>query len=468
MSQVDVSRVSLSQLINPTEKQKEAFAATLKHRFMLYGGAGGGGKSYFLRWWGIRELLRLFGSTKIRNIRIGLFSVDYPTLTDRQISRINAEIPAWLGRLRETRAEGYNFKLHERFGGGTIALRNLDDPSKYRSSEFAAIAVEELTENPKEAFDDLRFRLRWPGVPRPNFAAATNPGGPGHEWVKRLWIDGDFPDELKPLAHEFKFVRAFAQDNPHLSNQYYQDLLTLPEDKRKAYAEGDWDIFAGQYFSEWRDEVHVVEPFRIPAHWKVWLACDWGFEAPFVALWLAQSPDGELFVVHEVSGTRLRVKEQAQMIFSGNTHLGRGPEFCILDSACWDDSRGKSIAQQFQELGIDFRRSTKNRLGGWQKVRQLLAWEKDADGNLVSSPRLKVFRSCRGLIRTLPAQVHDKNRVEDIDTKGNDHWVDALRYGLMIEDVDVTTPLHIMHPDDAEAIIAAEKQQQLPYSIYGG
>lgn len=463
---MSISDVSLSELINPTPRQLEAFKATLNHRFVLFGGAAGAGKSRTLRWWSIRELLRLYGQTDIRGLRVGLFSDTYGTLQDRQISQISREVPEWLGVLRETKAAGYNLTLHERFGAGTIALRNLDKPEKYKSTEFAAIAVEELTENVKETFDDLRFRLRWPGIERPSFLGATNPGGVGHSWCKSLWVDSDFSayPELKPLAHEFKFIRALPTDNPHLPAQYLKDLESLPEDKRKAYLEGSWDLFVGQYFSEWRDEIHVIKPFTVPRYWKQWMACDWGFEALFVCLWIAQSPEGELFVTSEVSGTHLTVKDQAKLINGINAH--RDPDFGVLDTACWDDSRGESIAQQFQRFGIHFKKSTKNRLGGWQKLRRLLAYEKDESGKLITRPRLQVFDNCRGLIKTLPSLVHDKHNVEDLDSKGPDHHADALRYGIMVEDIQTTTPLHVMHPDDADAIILAQRNEQRPYEIY--
>jgi phage terminase large subunit len=128
---------AFDQIMKPTDSQLQAFKASDQHRFTLYGGAGGGGKSYFLRWWCLRQLLKLYAETGIEGIRVGLFSMDYPTLTDRQISRINREFPEWLGALRKTQSDGYNFQLLPEFGGGTIALRNLDDPSKYRSAEFA-------------------------------------------------------------------------------------------------------------------------------------------------------------------------------------------------------------------------------------------------------------------------------------------------------------------------------------------
>jgi len=176
--------VNLEQLINPTEKQREFLAAIAKKDYVLYGGAAGGGKSYILRWWLILFLCWLYQVKKLANVQVALFCEDYPSLFDRHISKIKYEFPMSLGELKQGTVK--NFVLNPQYGSGVLALRNLDDPSKYLSSEFAAIGVDELTKNEQKVFDFLRLRLRWPGVDRPKFGAATNPGGKGHGWVKKL------------------------------------------------------------------------------------------------------------------------------------------------------------------------------------------------------------------------------------------------------------------------------------------
>src|SRR3990167_1842900 len=180
---------------------------------------------------------------------------------------MEVEFPRWLGEIKDTKTDGLGFHLNPQYGGHILALRNLDDPSKYLSSEFAIIAVEELTTNEEKKFHLLRGRMRWTGVSNPKFIAATNPGGIGHEWVKRRWIDKSFPIEEREIADKFAFVPALPQDNPYLAESYLQTLKSLPEKLRKAYLEGNWDVFEGQYFSEWNSDIHVVEPFAIPESW---------------------------------------------------------------------------------------------------------------------------------------------------------------------------------------------------------
>lgn len=457
--------MKISELIKPTERQRECLRALRGFRFVLYGGAMGGGKSYLLRWWCVLQCIYYFVRYRVRHVRVGLFSEDYPTLVDRQISKIRFEFPPWLGVIRQSRVEGFNFKLRESLGGGTIAFRNLDDPSKYNSSEFAAIAVEELTKNKSvDTFHELRKRMRWPGIPDEDtrFLGATNPGGPGHAWVKGFWIDNEFPPEMDRLKAQFKYVPSKASDNPHLSQGYYDNNLnTLPEEMRKAYADGDWDLFAGQYFKEWRKEIHVIEPFEIPWYWKIERAGDWGEAKPCAHLWIATSPEGQKVAIGEVYGAGLSIEMQAKRILAFEAGKKIAPA-AVLDSACWDTTgRAQCIADQFAEYGVRWVQSPKgpgSRVAGWRVIRKLLAFERDATGKITREPRFKAFSTCRNLIRTLPALVHDGNNPEDLDSDGEDHAADAFRYHAVGPLSAPEMPDGAMSPEAAGFLARADKQ----------
>src|SRR5665213_437163 len=301
------------QLIDPSPKQREFLSAVEHHDFVLYGGAAGGGKSYILRWWLALYLYRLYRERGLRNVQVGLFCEDYPSLYDRQISKIKFEFPPEIGTLKEGVVK--NFQLRPELGGGIIALRNLDDPSKYLSAEFAAIGVDELTKNPKDTFDFLRMRLRWPGVDRPKFVGASNPGGKGHAWVKKIWIEKEFPEELQHIRQQFAFIQAKASHNPHLSPAYYQSLLTLPHAMAQAYAEGSWDTFAGQYFDIFGSQNTVrAEAIGIQPWWPKWISIDWGFKHDSAVYWHTTDPKGVTFTYRELVQNRLSPRMLAQAI----------------------------------------------------------------------------------------------------------------------------------------------------------
>jgi len=229
--------VKFTELANFFPKQREAQLASQRFKFTLFGGSVGSGKSRWLRWMMVYWLIKLYDKYDIKGIRAGLFSEDYPSLNDRHLTKIKYEFPPWMGTWNEARKE---FTLSPEYGAGIIAFRNLDDPAKYLSVEFAVIGIDEINRNPKATFDFLRSRHRWPGIKDVKFLAGCNPLG--EAWVKNIWVKRIFPPDEKE-QYEFVFVPALPTDNPYLPQEYYKSLESLPENQRKAYLEGDWDAF---------------------------------------------------------------------------------------------------------------------------------------------------------------------------------------------------------------------------------
>ncbi len=310
--------IKFSQLVNFTPRQLEAVEAVKNYKYVLYGGAKGGGKSYWLRWILIALLLK-WAKEGFKKTRVGLFCENYPALKDRQITKINSEFPKWLGTLQESQVEGMSFILNPKYGGGILALRNLDDPSKYASSEFAAAGVDELTKNTRDKFDQLRSIIRWPGIENTKFLAGTNPGEIGHLWVKKLWIDRQFTQE-DPKQEEITFIKSLPVDNPHNAQSYLDELKKLPEKLKKAYWDGNWDVFEGQFFGEWNKEVHTCQPFAIPEVWKKFRAYDHGRENPACCQWYALDYDGRIWVYRELYVRGLNVNQIAQKINFSFSH----------------------------------------------------------------------------------------------------------------------------------------------------
>lgn len=398
-----------------------------QNKFTLYGGARGGGKSYGIRWYGIRYLWLAYHVLGLKHVHGALFCEDYPTLRDRHLSKIPLEFPQWMGTWRESDRE---FILAPELGSGVLCFRNLDTPSKYQSAEFAIILVDELTKHQVGTFDILRGSLRWPGIEETRFLAGTNPGDIGHLWVKAYWIDHDFPPEMQDIAHKFAFVQALPSENPHLTNDYWEELKSLPEALARAWVYGEWDVFEGQVFAQWRQSKHVVKPFIIPFEWPKWRAVDYGFAAPFCCLWFTSDPaTGRTYVYREVYQTGLSDAAQSALIYRCTTDYER-INFTLADPSMWTKRffEGKTFttADEYMKQGVPLIPADNDRIMGVRTIHRLLA-DNPADGK----PMLQVFSTCSNLIRTLPALPHSKTNPEDVDTRGEDHGFDCLRYGTV-------------------------------------
>jgi len=435
-------------------KQKETVSWLDKGmKYVLYGGALGGGKSRFLRWYAVRFLLNCYYRWGFKNVNVMLACEDYPSLKDRQLQKISIEFPAWLGRSHvDHRDYGRCFILEKCFGSGVICFRNLDDPSKYASAEFAAILVDELTKNDYETFNFLRTRLRWAGIADQDckFIGATNPGSVGHAWVKQLWIDRDFPREFyqeldyRPLFH---FVPSRADDNPYLDQAYWSMLNTLPERMRKAFRDGNWDLFVGQAFTEWRQAYHIIKPLpHVPENLQHYMTFDWGFGAPFSLGWWFVDNDGRLVRFHEWygwtgqpnTGTRMADSEIAEGILKREERWGiagrkierlAGPDCFSKRPDYKGGGQGPSTADVFREYGIYIKPGDPDRKHKIKAFHERLRIRNEEE-----LPMMVVTEECKHFIRTIPTLVQAENDIEDIDTDSEDHVYDEACHIVMEKD----------------------------------
>lgn len=440
--------VKFSELVNFSEKQMEATRVADVHKFFLYGGAMGGGKSYWLRWYMLRWLIKTYKETGLKNVVGGLFCEDYPTLKDRQISKLAMEVPEWMGQLKEDKVFALCLRLDPSLGGGVLALRNLDDPSKYKSSEFGIIGIDELTKDPYSVFKDLRNRIRWPGLPRGKFVAGTNPGDIGHEWVKRYFIDKKYPKEEKE-GHEFAYVPARATDNPYLSPEYVLTLESMDENERKMYLEGSWDVFEGQYFVMFNRDKHVVPVIprdSLPAHWPNFRSIDVSGRNGITSChWYTLDGDGNVWVYREYYVTGKDNDEHAENIWymshmqfpNGEWGPDEGYRYTVMDSAAWSkmglpETTMEVYYRKWEELdkkhavvsSSTLVPSDKNREFGWDIVNSYLRHTPEVP------TKLKIMDNCPNIIRTFPLLMRDEKNAMDVDTTGEDHAQDDLRYFL--------------------------------------
>jgi hypothetical protein len=283
--------------------------------------------------------------------------------------------------------------------------------------------------------------------------ATTNPGGAGHAWVKKMFIDPapagkefwatdiesgktiTFPKghskEGQPLFKR-RFIPASLFDNPYLAEEgdYEAMLLSLPEHQRRQLLEGNWDINEGAAFPEFDRTIHVIENFDIPKSWVRFRACDYGYGSYTGVLWFAMAPDEQLIVYRELYVSKVIASDLADMILEAEAKDG-GMRYGVLDSSLWHKrgDTGPSLAEQMNMKGCRWRpsdRSRGSRIAGKNEIHRRLKVD-----DFTEKPMLVFMDNCRNTIAQIPAIPLDKKNPEDVDTKAEDHLYDALRYGIM-------------------------------------
>ena len=415
-------------------------------REVLYGGAAGGGKSYAM----LADPLHGLGSPNFSGLLVRHTTEELRELIQKSQELYPKAIPGI--KWSERKSQWITPQ------GGRLWMSYLDkdmDVTRYQGQAFNWIGFDELTQWPTPyAWDYMRSRLRSAHSSDLGLymRGTTNPGGAGHGWVKKMFIDpapagkpfwatnietGDtiaFPKghsrEGEPLFKR-RFIPASLFDNPYLaeSGDYEAMLLSLPEHQRKQLLEGNWDINEGAAFPEFNRRIHVVDPFEIPDSWPKFRACDYGYGSFTGVLWFAVAPTEQLVVYRELYCSKVTATDLADMILEAEAKDGT-IRYGVLDSSLWHKrgDTGPSLAEQMNMKGCRWRpsdRSRGSRVSGKNEIHRRLQVDEHTQ-----EPRLVFLSTCTNTIAQIPIIPLDKKNPEDVDTNAEDHLYDALRYGV--------------------------------------
>ena len=408
----------------PNPKQAKFLSSA--HRYTAYGGARGGGKSWAVRVKGVGGALYYPG------IKILMLRRTYPELENTIISPLIELLntAALDGKSAGDRLFTYNATMRTLFfaNGSMIKFGHLQSANavtEYQGQEYDWIFMDEATHFTEWEFRVLAATLRGVNKIPKRMYLTCNPGGVGHLWVKRLFVERDFRAGEDP--RDYLFIPATVEDNTALmdsSPDYIQMLDLLPDDLRAAHRYGDWDAMAGQFFGEFRRETHVIKPFLVPQEWPRYRAIDYGLDM-FACLWVAVDFGGRAWVYREVQQPGLIVSDAAALM-RGLTLPEERIQYTIAPPDLWSTQKdtGRTMAEVFAQNGVGLARASNSRVQGWLTLKEYL--KPGADGR----PNLLVTEDCPCIIRNLPALQHSDKNPSDCATEPHDitHICDALRY----------------------------------------
>lgn len=402
------------KLGKPQPKQKEFMLANKK--YVAYGGARGGGKS-----WAVREKAKRL-AIKWAGIKILIIRKTYNDLRENHINPLKMDLPSKYIPFSEI-DKSFKFPNGSRIKCSYFA--NDNDALQYQGQEFDIIFLEEATQFTMTVFDTLKACLRGANNFPKRMYLTCNPDGIGFMWVKRLFVTRDFLKNENP--DDYMFIQALVDDNEALvtmNPDYVTQLDSLPEDMRMRWRYGSWDYAMGQYFDEFRRDKHVIKPFAIPKEWRRYRAIDYGLDG-LACLWIAMDPERRCYVYREYFKTNQTIGDVARGIHE-RTPDDEEIYLTLAPPDMWGRSQesGRSKANLFYDDGLTITKSSNDREAGWLSIKELLA--DGADGK----PKLQIFDTCTKLITDLPSLIRDDKRPTDCATEPHEitHVPDALRY----------------------------------------
>lgn len=420
--------------IKPNAKQLRAMKSHKK--YVGYGGARGGGKSWMVRMKAMLLCLKHDG------IKILIMRQTYPELEQNHIRPLRTQLQG----IAEYNAQKRRFCFANMSTIDFQYCKADADLNRMQGSEYDVIFVDEAAHFTEFQLKAIAACCRGVNDFPKRIYYTCNAGGQGHGYIKRIFIDKRYVDGENP--DDYEFVQALVQDNEALMESdpdYIRYLEALPPKLRKAWLEGSWDVFSGQVFEEFTDDpshyydhawTHVIEPFDPPAGWTICRSYDFGYAKPFSCAWWAVDYDGRVYRILELygctgepnEGVKWTPNEQAAKIHEIETqhpwlkgkHI-RG----VADPAIWNAESGESVADVMAKHQVYFDKGDNARIAGWMQLHYRLSFDENG------IPMMYVFNTCKAFIRTLPLMTYDEHKVEDIDSDLEDHAADEARYFCM-------------------------------------
>ena len=402
--------------------------------FVCYGGARGGGKSHVARLKAVGMALRYPG------IRILMVRCHYPELEENIIRPIlrwlPEEIYSYNGTSRLMTFDNSSIIKFGHYDGDSAE-------SEYQGVEYDVVFVDEATQLSERAFRYLQTVIRGVNEFPKRFYLTCNPGGIGHRWVKRLFIDRQYevhPEDPERTENpdDYTFIPATVDDNPWLlasSPMYVKQLANMPEEMRRAHRYGDWDALGGNYFKGF-GAAQICAPFKIPAHWPIYRSFDYGLDR-FSIIWWAVDEDGRSWAFRHYEAKDLVVEQAAAQAIE-HTMPNEKVLATYAPPDMWNRMKdsGKAMAELFFQYGLPIVRSSNNRVQGHMVMKDMMQ-PMDLNDKFVKTlypraeklPGLMFFETLTGVISDIrDIQADDKNPNDCAkDPHDVTHSVDACR-----------------------------------------